>query len=111
MHPKDSSGPVLSYASTVLLPPRRWSALLWAALANVLLVAGSILPSMLIFTDLFINVAVFSLPLNIAIFIIMWRRFCFWRYVGTIHGITYGASVTFMILIAIFGRRYFEFVL
>ena len=111
MEPPDSSRRILSYASALPLPPRRGMPVLLAVIANIVLVAGSFLPDMFVFTELFTIVAVYCLLLNVLIFLSSWRRFRFGYYIVAIHGVTYGLAVAFMILIAIFGRRYFEFVL
>jgi hypothetical protein len=65
----------------------------------------------LVFTALFTHVAAYCLPLNIVIFLRMWRRFRFWHYMRAIHGVTYGLSLAFLIPIFLFGSRYFRFVL
>jgi hypothetical protein len=82
-----------------------------AVLANLILLVNSFLVGMLLFTLLPVSVAILTLPLNAAIFI-MWRtRLTIGSYLAAIHGVTFLFSVVFFVLIAAFGREHFEFLL
>ena len=101
----------LDYECVEEVPKRTWSAVGWALIANLLLVCGAFFTTCLFFTAIFLLVSVYTLPLNLVLFFAMWRRFQFKRYLILIHAIVYGASAIFVLLITIFGRKYFEFLL
>ena len=75
--------------------------------AQLLLVVFSLGIGVLIFTLAPLMISVAQLPLNIWLFIHKYEEGTFWRFVRMIHIINICMFVLLVVLIQIFGRRYF----